>query len=263
MDMRSIHRNGCLALLAAILLSSIPLCMLGQEDGAWVPRQYVVYMTNGSVLRGEVEEWNADYILLYLSGSETSLRLATADVVRIISRSGSGTMRRSGFKKPLEKTYEFPSEGIYHVTTMALSAGPSAGLGVTHVVGHRFSTIFGLGAGTGVETFAIGSGRQFVPVFGEARGYMLKQRISPYYAVRAGYGFALRDRNAIFEKVRGGASLGAELGYRFGGTRPINFFAGAGFHLQKSTNWLAWPWQETIVDRIWYRRTELRFGLTF
>ncbi|HLF63263.1 MAG TPA: hypothetical protein VI603_05910 [Saprospiraceae bacterium] len=221
---------------------------------------HTVYRLDGSILKGEITEWNTEYIRLkLLSGIE--ITLPSEEVRKVISRNvPKPTVRTRG---TVEKLYQFKDEGIYHVTTTAFSAGPYAGLGVTHTVGYRFSRLFGMGVGTGAESFDIGSGNQIVPLFAEARGFFMAQNISPYYAVRAGYGFSLKNTENNITKTRGGMTFGAELGYRFGATRAVNFFTGVGVHFQKATYWYEWPWEGRFTDEVKYRRTELKFGVIF
>ncbi len=221
---------------------------------------HTIYRIDGSVLKGEITEWNVEFISMrMLSGLEIKIdaELVRKVVSRNVPKSVNG--RRGG----IERTYSFKEEGIYHVTTAAMSAGPAAGVGITHAVGYRFSRLLGLGAGIGAEAYEVGSGNQIVPLFLEARGFFMKQKISPYYALRAGYGFSLTNSETNITETKGGRMFGAELGYRFGGARFVNFFAGVGVHFQKATYKYEWPWEEAFTDVVDHRRTELKIGVIF
>lgn len=220
---------------------------------------HTVYQMDGSVLKGAITEWHDDYITLRLM-SGVEIKISTGHIRKIVAQTQSPAKKYRGIR---ERSYGFKEEGIYHVTTTAFSAGPAAGIGLTHAVGYRFSRLLGVGAGIGAESFEIGEGNQIVPLFVEARGFFMKQNISPYYALRAGYGFALKSSETNITEAQGGRMFGAELGYRFGGVRAVNFFAGVGVHFQKATYVYEWPWEGTFRDELDYRRTELKIGVIF
>lgn len=219
-----------------------------------------VYRSDGSILKGEITEWTADYLMLrLLSGLE--IKIEAGEVHKVVSRN----IRRAAYMRSghVRREYLFKDEGLYHVTTGAFSTGPYAALGLTHAVGYRWSRLLSAGGGVGVESYDLGSGNQIVPVFAEMRGFFMNQNISPYYALRAGYGFALRNSESNVSSTRGGRMLGFELGYRFGGTRAMNFFTGVGMHFQNATYVYEWPWEERFTDKVRHRRTELRIGVIF
>ena len=220
---------------------------------------HTVYRHDGSVLKGEITEWNTQYMKLkLLSGLEIVL---TADEVqKVVSKN---VPRTKTARTSVAREYKFKDEGLYHVTSTSFSAGPFWGVGITHAVGYRFSRPLSVGAGIGAETFDIGSGKQMIPVFAEVRGFLMKQNISPYYAVRAGYGFAFMNEEENVTSAKGGRMLSAELGYRFTGDRAFNVFAGVGVHFQKATYTYQWPWSERITDEISHQRTELKVGVIF
>ncbi len=221
---------------------------------------HTVYKTDGSILTGEITSWSQSYSSLKLrSGLE--IQLSTGEIKKIISDDLPGRGEKE--RRASTRTYQFKERGIYHVSTGVFSAGPGAGLGVSHAVGFRFSRLLGVGAGTGIESYDVGSGNQIVPIFAEARGFFMAQNISPYYALRAGYGFALKNPDANNTKASGGGTFSAELGYRFGGAKGVNFFTGVGVHFQKAEYHYVWPWDERFNDRVRHRRTEIKLGVIF
>jgi hypothetical protein len=247
--------------LTFILFAFCSISIQGQSavDSTTTLYTHTVYQSDGSILTGEITAWTSDYIRLRLrSGLEIELK--TADVKKVIS----DDLPHKSRKAPrLDRSYEFKENGVYHVSTGVFSAGPGAGLGITHAVGYRFSRLLGIGAGTGIETYEVGSGNQFIPLFAEARGFFLAENISPYYALRAGYGFGLKNPDTNVTKSSGGAAFSAELGYRFGGSKGVNFFTGVGVHFQKAEYNYQWPWEERVKDAVRHRRTEIKFGVIF
>lgn len=235
------------------------LTAFGQSGEAPV-YAHTLYRSNGSVLKGEITEWTPDYVTFRLLTGVT-LRIDNEDIRKIVSRNIPKQVH--GESGNLRPEYRLAEKGMYHVTTIAASGGPYGTLGATHAVGYRFSRVFGIAGGAGIESFDVGSGNGIVPVFAEARGYLMKRNISPYYAVRGGYGFATTSGETGVSETRGGALCSVELGYRFSASRSVNFFAGVGMHLQRAEYRYEFPWEWSTHDRITYRRTELRFGVMF
>ena len=242
------------------LISAVAHSQISSPESNQPVHYHTVYTTNGSVLKGEITEWNVDFITLRLL-SDVEITIDAGKIRKIISR--ETPVRTVIVHAEREKKYQFREEGMYHVAGFAFSAGPAPGIGMSHVVGYRFSRLLGAGIGTGVESFDVGSGNAVVPVFAEVRGFFLPMRMSPYFMVKAGYGIALKNDETNITKATGGKMLGIGLGYRFGASETFNFFAGAGFHFQDVSYDWQWSWGERVTDNIHYRRTELKLGVMF
>jgi len=220
---------------------------------------HTLYTYDGSVLKGEIVQWTTDTVTLRLfSGVE--MKVGALQIRRITSRSSRSA---AGMLVRAEKAYGFKESGIYNVSTLGISTGPFLGANASHATGYRFAHWFGLGGGIGIASYDLGSGNQMLPVFVETRGFMLKKNFSPYYAIRVGHGFALTSDQSDISEAKGGSLFHAELGYRFGGSRAVNFLAGLGMHWQKAQYRQEWPWESVFLDRVTYRRTELRLGVIF
>jgi hypothetical protein len=221
---------------------------------------HTVYRMDGSVLKGEIVEWTNDSITFRLLNGVT-VHLDQENVRKVVSRKMSRPDRKvrggDGGMYPLKE------EGMYNVTTIGMSGRRGAGIGLTHAVGHQFSRLFGVGGGIGIETFDIELGMEMVPVFVEVRGYLTERSVSPYYAVRTGYGFAIKPDDQWVQDADGGMLFQAELGYRFSASRAVNFFAGIGIHLQRAEYRYLFPWEFETHDRLTFRRTELKIGVMF
>ncbi|MDX1476655.1 MAG: hypothetical protein R3301_03080 [Saprospiraceae bacterium] len=215
----------------------------------------ILTTVNGSIWKGTIQSWDAEKVVFEtLNGVRVEFR--TTDVTRVRQRL-VGAQR-------VPKPYAFKEEGTYQVVQFATSGGFDAGISVTYAIGHRFSRMLGVGVGVGFENFELDEGKHIYPVFAEVRGFFREKKLSPYYAGRIGYGFATGDEELGVAEAKGGFLGNAELGIRFGGSEKVNFYAGIGAHFQKATYRIDWPWNEDrIIDRVWYQRTELKFGIVF
>lgn len=239
------------------------LMSAAQETTEPATQQYThkVFHVDGSVLKCSVLEWTQEYVRLRLSDGQ-EITIDSDEVLKIVALD-KPIEAVTPEKQKVSRPYSFREKGIYHVTTTAFSAGPNAGAGINHAVGYRFSRLLGIGGGLGVESYDLGSGSQIIPFFAEARGFFSAQGISPYYAVRTGYGVALKNEAGNIVNAKGGMLFSGELGYRFGGARAVNFFFGMGVHFQKATYQYEWPWEVSVTDEVKHRRTELKFGIIF
>jgi hypothetical protein len=104
-----------------------------------------------------------------------------------------------------------------------------------------------------------------MPLYVEARGYFLPKKISPYYALKIGYGFALKNIPNGEIDAKGGFHFSPELGVRFGG-KSVNYYLGLEYKLQNvtyTTTFFPWEGQGVYTDVISYRRFEMRTGILF
>jgi hypothetical protein len=154
---------------------------------------------------------------------------------------------------------------MYHTFSGFLNFSFMGGAGLHYSIGHRFSRLLGVGLGTGLETHDFNNSRNIIPIYAEARGFLLPKRISPYYALKLGYGFALGNEFNGTLEAKGGLHFSPEIGVRFGAT-DVNYYLGVEYKIQNatftSTGW-GWDGQGRFTDKISYRRFELRTGLVF
>jgi hypothetical protein len=238
-------------LLLSIMLSGA-LALISQSAEGTV-HMHTIYVNDGSTWKGEIINWTPEVTTIrLLSGVEMPI---SANVIRRVVSVETSV-------EPVRE-YVFKDRGVYHVSTTGASVGPSLGLSVTHAAGYRFTTAFSIGGGIGIESFDLGSGIQIVPVFTEVRGFLMKKSFSPYYAARIGHGSTLVNSETNVTESKGGVMYHVEFGYRFGGKRPVSYFAGLAMHWQRAQYLYDWQWETFFYDRVTHRRTELRFGVIF
>lgn len=241
--------------LTFLLILFLSVHAVAQESEA----QYedVLYLKNGSVLRGKLTHFGDD-TLTFETWSGVQMQIAVHDMQKLVQEQKFQPRAR----RPSE--FQFKETGIYHYASMGFSAGPEAGFSLTHVIGYRWSRLISAGFGIGAENFELGYGRRLMPVFGEFRAFLSDKNIAPMVAMRAGYGFAFRNENANITRATGGVLLAPEFGYRFGG-RNAQFTLSASLHFQWAKYTEAWDvWGGgSFTDHMRYQRLELKTGLLF
>ncbi len=240
--------------------------IIGQSDEPKIVD--IVWLKDGSKLRGTILKWDLERGMEFklLTGAE--IVIPRKEIHRVMQdiplADGNESVKYSYIRPP--KIYAFKEKGWYHNTSLFLHTSWSgAGAGFHHVMGYRFSRLFSIGLGTGLETYDFFENRDIIPVYAEARGFLLAKRITPYYALKTGYGFALKNENFRIIEARGGFHFSPEAGVRFG-AGAVSYYLGLEYKLQNATFVSdGWDWSggTRITDKISYRRFELRTGLLF
>lgn len=231
-----------------------------QEDECW---DYV-YMKNGSVFRGNITKleqggqiaittWNGHHVFF----DETSVR-------KIIQKCKD----EKQVKVQKERTYTFKERGIYHHFRLGTLNGIdyysdfTQGFLFQHASGYQFNKNIGVGIGIGAERFILfDRDSNTFPIFVEARGYLLSERFTPFYALGVGYSLVDNRNNTenwgFEDTYTGGPMLQALFGYRMGN----HFTLQCGLRYQKKTrDWISTNNGTYGRDKILFRRIEIGFG---
>lgn len=187
--------------------------------------QEVVYLKNGSVIRGTIIEFvPGASIKIKSAGNVFFYKIEEIEkITREIPEKGSGgTTGDYGFKpKGFGASYEM---GL-----ISFPASDFTAFSMVLINGYRFSPHFFMGLGLGAE---VASGFVSVPAYLDFRAYFLKSRVTPYFDLGAGYnmwsvgklyhGFMISPafgvRLALTQKV----GMGLNLGYKYVGIPLTN-----------------------------------------
>lgn len=230
----------------------------------------IVWLKDGSKLRGTILKWELERGMDFklLTGAE--IVIPKNEIQRVMQditlREGSEKETNTYVRPP--RVYAFKEKGWYQNTSVFLNISFSGGAGIHHAMGYRFSRLLGVGIGSGIETHDFDAIRNIIPVYAEARGFLLPKKITPYYALKIGYGIALKER--FFEgpsgsaNAKGGFHFSPEFGVRFG-AGDVSYYLGLEYKIQNAS--YTYPdffgGGAIITDKISYRRLELRTGLLF
>jgi len=219
----------------------------------------VVYLTNGSVFRGKIIEYQHDGELIMESWSGGQMRLAALNVKKITQKCHDE--KHVPWHK---RAYTFRESGWYHATRAeAIWGQQGIGYGLQHSSGVQFNRLLGVGIGAGIENLTPKTNDiSTYPVFVEARGYLSPKYISPFYAFGFGWAFAGKENdffNGLDQDWSGGWMSQWQVGYRLGNNLTLH----GGLRLQRKTrNWQGWRGEQR-VDKIRQRRFEFGLGILF
>lgn len=215
----------------------------------------IIQLRSGSVYRGIITEHTPGGQVVFTTWSGLKMTVPERSVRRIVQRCKDG--------KYLPRPYSFREQGLYNATRFGALVGQSyfgdntTGYSFYHSMGWMFNRWAGVGVGSGVELFNPDSETATFPLFAEVRGYFLKKRVTPFYAVGTGWAFAGKTADPQWggtEDWHGGWLLKAHLGTRLGN----HFALYGGLSLQRKTrNWQSGWWGGEGQDRILNKRLEL------
>ncbi|MEM6261371.1 MAG: hypothetical protein AAGI38_02605 [Bacteroidota bacterium] len=178
------------------------MCMLFSLQTVMAQTQMddVVYLKNGSIIRGTiVEQVIGEYVKIELMGG--SIFVFKETEVDKITREASARpvpqLEETQYAKlslpRRERPYTFRERGIYNLGSMAFAFGQHAtgsfamNYSVLYRTGFTFKRSLAVGAGLGVDFYREGL---TVPVILDVHGDLGRpSRIMPHYFVNVGYGF--------------------------------------------------------------------------
>lgn len=249
-------------LLGLLLLFTLSFGAMAQNEMAEKGQQ-LVYFSDGSIVKGIIISYHMnETLVMKVAGEEVVL---PADKVLYIVR--GRTAKRYEEDLEVEKAvyeYAFRERGIYNVSSLSLNTGRNGegtvvGLGVQHVVGYQFNRWIGAGVGAGIDVYGFNTEKAFLSVFGDVRGYLLPQKVTPFYAFQMGYGFL--DDQRITSSA-GGLLVYPAVGVRLSGKSGANFSMDLGYRYQASERQYEW-WDGFEIQKHRYHRYVFRVGLTF
>lgn len=237
-----------------------------------IPTIDVVYLKDGSILRGKILEYQGGAFLRFKIKSGT-VRIEEADIQKIDQEPEDPLVRTVLQRQKEPKVYAFREKGWYGALGLYFLPGggeyrSEIGFGLQASFGYRFRRQFSLGLGVSYESYAFAvGGDEFLPVFLEAQGYLWKKNNAPYWTVAAGYGFPMIQRGIDNQDTRrfdGGYHFHPAIGYRFGASKTLNLNIDIGYQFQKAITEREFLFTGDIITRdVLYRRLNLRMNVIF
>ncbi len=196
----------------------------------------VIHLKSGGVIRGDILKQDTDQsitILLY-DGQEITLHGDEIDQVE---------KQIATFKKYQPKYYPglkprqvTLAPGFYRNLKFGLGFGSDQNGAVTSPyfdlgVGYRFKPGLMVGIGTGLNGYSSGL---ILPLYVDISGSLFSRRISPFYQVQAGYGFATSLVDFSFNAFEGGWMFHPALGVMFHHKPGKSWAISLGYKAQQS-----------------------------
>lgn len=227
------------------ILVALPLVLAGQSK-----TEDVIYLKNGSILRGEiVEQVENEFIRIEISGGNVFL-IDFNEVEEIKSESKktstyykeSGYMNRSGLD--------------------VLQATNSSSPRFYMVNGYQFTPKFSAGFGIGFTPY--NDPLTLIPFFVDFNFRLLEANYSPFFFLKAGYNFSVHhDEDFIIDEHRGGLLFNPGIGLQFNLSSGLGWYLNAGYNIDNSSYEFDWWGNQTVENDHSFRRVNFGIGLSF
>ena len=244
------------------LFATLSFLLISVSIIAQKPVRDVIYLNNGSIIRGNIIEISENKTLKIESGDNV-LVFDMAEVQRVTKEKYSAVP----FIESVPK-----KSGYINITSFGILTGPKestsmAPISIETVNACRLLNKYSLGLGLGLDIYD----KMHVPVFLDCRYQVFNRNISPLIIFKGGYSLpAGRDNNFNYYYSESYSKGGPMLG------------AGAGLQFRINSNnlvviSLAWRYQHLVTTEVrrnnddkWtydhsvkYNRLEIKFGFCF
>lgn len=209
----------------------------------------VVYLKNGSILRGQIIE-RAD-------GNVVKLKTAGGNIF-VIDRHQVKEIKE---EIDLGRRY-YKKSGYMNNTGLDVLSAERAAVRFRMVNGYRFSPRFSAGLGMGVVLY--NDPQNLIPVFLDLKYKLFEAGTTPFLSLKGGYSFSvLSDKDLEVESHRGGLMLNPAVGIQFEINRDFGLYIASGYNLDHAS-YKQQQWDGSMVKTaVSYRRLQLGIGLAF
>jgi hypothetical protein len=226
-----------------------------------------IVLKNGVKIHGAIlESMDDEYLKVRISESAEPL-LLNYDHIKKISFRGNGSLNRN-IKEQISSPPGLQLNTFYHEFRGGLLFGNENISGGLHTInGYQFNQYLGTGVGVGLNKFG---NYISLPIYASVKGYILDQKVSPFYFGDIGYGLAWssdKENNGYtIENVKGGLYWQLGAGYQFNFYNS-SFVITLGYVNQSSSSdyrydYFAMDGVEVSEKRL-LRRVNLTIGMLF
>ncbi len=220
-------------------------------------QEEVVYLENGSIIRGKVLETTDEKIKIRIIGG--SVLVFPADQVIRIDQENVLTTNTINIKEP---RYNKQRGLLLETKIGALMNGPEGdtpGTSVGLFAGYQFVPFFAIGAGIDWVNYADAG---FLPLYGGIRIRPVR-KIPVVLGINSGYAFPVRGFEGG-DTREGGWHFNPELTVLIPARKHHYWTVGAGFHTDKISRQFESPWSGGTTTHIRrYDRMSIKVGLSF
>lgn len=222
----------------------------------------VITLHNGNIYRGKILEQPDTGIIRLNTLCHNTLNFYLNDISSVSTEKIN--IRRFGMALP----FQYESKGYVNITDIGLLIATghnsqNAIFSVSSLSGYSFASRFITGAGIGIEFFETLT----LPLYAETRVILLKNRITPFAGLKAGYSFSLEDPPPDWGTIynyMGGFTWGTGAGILIWSSNRSAVEINLAYRYQAIRTEITYEWSgaiNTIITK--YNRFELRFGFLF
>lgn len=260
--------------ITLVLILSTSGTVFGQKT-----QEDVVYLKNGSMVRGEILILIPDSIvrIRIMGGSEFVFKWEEIDRIQKEPVKNAMMYRKLRIHEPRRSgPINFKEDKVYiNTTEVGLFAGSggiySSGVAfsISNVTSYKVSPHFMPGLGIGIDRYVFTG--TLLPFFADLRGDFKKnKKATGYYFGQAGYAWPILQGNTNIIEYEGGVMAHAGLGFHLYTRSKASYLLGFGYRFQRTRRVFEEqfdPWSGLpggIVDlKNYYTRFTINLGISF
>ena len=225
-----------------------------------VSAQDSVYLKNGSQFTGKIIQFQIGGNLLLETEGGTQV-VVPSSAIKTVTEGETVLYGKKKHKKDKVLSPLASGKGYFSWENRFYRNNGNSGLGVSLSYLYQWKHYLSAGVGIGYDSYNFSRQRGYVPIFAQARAYVLDSAKSPFVDVKLGYGIA--DQNETTIETQGGLYGQTSAGLRFG-SGGFRTTLAIGIQIQDSSLESYHPWNSGVIyeDRQ-YRRFFLNLGFIF
>jgi hypothetical protein len=219
----------------------------------------VVYLKNGSIVRGKIIEQTAEKTIIQTRDHNRWVFTGN-EVERVAAEPRPFFIKKSGYLNYIEA-------GVLSGTTVTnINWQPENKVYSTFSLqifqGHQFHPAFGLGFTTGLDWY---HNQTILPVAVGIRGDFSQKRITPTYGVDFGYGLGWLNEQKNNKTYSGGTLFALSMGIKIRTLSQTSFLLSLGYRQQLARSNFDSPdqWGIDVENNETFNRLVLKFGVGF
>ncbi len=236
------------------------------------PGQDVLYLKDGSVLRGIIVAQYPDSLIKLRIDGGSIFAISTGQIIDIEYKSESHQVAIADIqdKDKVSGYFNITETGVlpganynYDYYYGSPSAATSVGFTIQTIHGYRFNKHLLAGAGLAMDIIQYPMGQ----LFADGRYEILKGKATPFIYIDGGYGIPLnKGHHEVNSEVsyRGGITAGGGVGMRVNFRQEGAFILEAGYKMEKSSEYVRYDaWGTDQTNYYTFSRLAIRVGLAF
>jgi len=224
----------------------------------------VVYLNNGSIIRGKIVKNENDTLKIETCGRNLFV-FKSSEIQKTTME-----LRQASKHEFREEFVSTKQKGIYSYTTLGLLIGSNTSptFSFQTTAGYNFNTHIGLGLGLGIENLQT----EIVPVFVSFKSNLTEKANSPFFSCHIGYSFPLvkeeNDDNMYYNSTseyEGGVNVGFDVGVHSYKTQKRAFTITAGYRYQLVSETYTNFYNSSSIEKNIYEfnRISVKIGFMF
>ena len=225
----------------------------------------VVYLKNGSVIRGviieqvpyqtlKIQTKDGNIFVYNFSDIEKMTKERPIDTQNLYSSNNDRTpnvSQSTQFNKP---------KGYFGLVELgfapSVNSYESLRIGATIINGYRILPQFAIGAGVGLQAYALDYGEMTIPIFVHLRSDFLNKKASPFVAFNIGYNLS------VLGGYYSGLMMEPSLGASFNVGSKYRMTAGVGFAVDRVRGYY-FDYYGSYIVRDWAYALNIKIGFSF